>query len=58
MTELKTEYTDVKNIKHKIEHIILNEKNKELKLILEELSDALTRGGASGGDCSLCQKIG
>lgn len=44
MANLKEEYTDIKNIKHHVEHIILstNDKNSKEQMI-EELYYILTR---------------
>ena len=39
-----TEYTDVKDVRHKVEHIIVPAEDKNSKeLIIEEILQALTR---------------
>lgn len=44
MTDLIEEYTDIKNVKHKVEHLVLSADDKSSKEhILEELFYALTR---------------
>ncbi|MBD5451950.1 MAG: hypothetical protein HDR25_04855 [Lachnospiraceae bacterium] len=44
MADLTKEYTDTKDIKHTVEHLILSADNKASKeQILEELFHALTR---------------
>jgi hypothetical protein len=46
MTNLKTEYTDVKENKHKVEHHVVSEKDGNSKeQVIEELLHALTRPG-------------
>jgi len=44
MDNLKKEYTDIKHIKHKVEHLIVSDKDAgSRERIVEELSHALTR---------------
>lgn len=44
MANLRTEYTDVKDIKHSVEHLTVTGKDKkDREQILEELFIALTR---------------
>lgn len=44
MTNLKTEYTDVKDIKHKVEHFIVsNNDGNSRERVVEELLHALTK---------------
>ena len=44
MTNLKKEYTDTKNIKHKVEHALASDEARNSKeQIVEELFYALTR---------------
>lgn len=44
MQKLRTEYTDVKDVKHHVEHILLTEKEQRSReRIMEELYTALTR---------------
>lgn len=44
MANLRTEYTDVKDIKHIVEHLTVTENDKKAReQILEELLIALTR---------------
>jgi len=44
MLKLKTEYTDVKDKKHKVEHLVVSDENKkERDQVVEELLLALTR---------------
>lgn len=44
MAKLRTEYTDVKDVKHHVEHItIADEDKKNREQILEELFIALTK---------------
>ena len=43
MANLKTEYTDIKDVKHHVEHIIVAEgDNKDREQLLEELFAAMT----------------
>lgn len=46
MVNLKTEYTDLKNVKHNVEHftVAADDKNNR-KQIVEELLNALTKSG-------------
>lgn len=44
MTKLKTEYTDVKDVKHQVQHTTVAEEDRKNKeQILEELFAALTK---------------
>lgn len=43
MADLTKEYTDTKDRKHKVEHLILSDNNNSREQILEELFHALTR---------------
>lgn len=44
MPKLKTEYTDRKNVKHQVEHILIADENKKNdEQILDELIKALER---------------
>lgn len=44
MANLKNEYIDIKDIKHKVEHLIIPTKTKNSKeRVIEELFTALTR---------------
>lgn len=44
MTNLSKEYVDIKNVKHKVEHLIVSTETKNSKeRIIEELFNALTR---------------
>lgn len=44
MTNLMKEYTDIKNVKHKVEHLVLPADDTDSKeQILKELFHALTR---------------
>ena len=44
MTNLKKEYTDTKNVKHKVEHALASDEARNSKeQIVEELFNALTR---------------
>ncbi len=44
MANLRTEYTDVKDVKHNVEHITVTDSDKKAyEQILEELLNALTR---------------
>ena len=46
MTNLKTEYTDVKENKHKVEHHVVSDKYGNSKeQVIDELLHALTRPG-------------
>jgi len=46
MINLKTEYTDVKDKKHQVEHLIVADENKnDRDRVVEELLHALTRPG-------------
>lgn len=46
MTNLKAEYTDVKDVKHKVEHLIVsNEDKNDRERVVEELLHALTKSG-------------
>ena len=46
MADLKKEYTDIKEIKHKVEHITIHTKeDNSREQIVEELFHALTRPG-------------
>ena len=46
MINLKTEYTDVKDKKHKVEHHIVSDEDKNDKeRVVEELFHALTKSG-------------
>ncbi len=43
---LKTEYTDIKGIKHKVEHhIVSNKEDTSKEQVMEELRLALTKSG-------------
>ena len=43
MAQLKTEYTDLKNVNHHVEHVIVPESDKKSReQIMEELFNALT----------------
>lgn len=43
MLKLKSEYTDVNNVKHNVQHTVLHEKEADVKArILEDLLNALT----------------
>jgi len=43
MENLKKEYTDIKDIKHKVEHLTVSGKDGSRERIVEELLHALTR---------------
>ena len=44
MAQLKTEYTDVKDVKHQVEHVTVTENDKKgREQLMEELYSALTR---------------
>lgn len=44
MAQLKTEYTDVKDVKHQVEHVIVTENDKKSReQLMEELYSALAR---------------
>jgi len=43
MENLTEEYTDVRNIRHKVEHIVLNNEKDSRERILEELLNTLAR---------------
>ena len=44
MAKLKTEYTDVKDVKHHVEHLTVTESdNMDREQILEELFAAMTK---------------
>ena len=44
MAKLKTEYTDVKDVKHQVQHTTVSEEDRKNKeQILEELFTALTK---------------
>lgn len=44
MVKLTTEYTDVKNIQHKVEHIVLTNNDENVKeRVAEELCNVLTK---------------
>ena len=44
MANLKKEYTDTRNIKHKVEHALASDEARNSReQIVEELSNALTR---------------
>ncbi len=44
MAKLISEYTDVRNIRHKVEHTVLSDNNKDSReRILEEIMLALTK---------------
>ena len=44
MAQLQTEYTDVKDVKHQVEHVIVLETDKKTReQLMEELYSALTR---------------
>lgn len=44
MSKLRTEYTDIKNVKHRVEHVIVTDgNNKSKEQLLEELFIALTK---------------
>ena len=45
MSKLRTEYTDIKDVKHHVEHLNVNENDSNREQILEELFIALTRKG-------------
>ena len=48
MQNLKKEYIDVKNITHKVEHVMVSNKDNNdnnMERIIEELFHALTRPG-------------
>ena len=46
MRNLITEYTDIKDKKHKVEHLIVSDENKnDRERVVEELLLALTRPG-------------
>ena len=46
MADLTKEYTDIKDIKHKVEHqLVLADDNNNTERILAELLNALTRSG-------------
>ncbi len=45
-TNLKTEYTDIKDIKHKVEHhTVSNKEDNSKEQVMEELYLALTKHG-------------
>ena len=42
MAQLQTEYTDVKDVKHQVEHVIVSENDKKTReQLMEELFTAL-----------------
>lgn len=43
MAELKKEYTDIKNVVHKVEHIISDNAKENKEQILKALSDAFVK---------------
>lgn len=43
MADLKTEYTDVKNIRHKVEHVISENAKNSRERIIKELCDVLAK---------------
>ena len=46
MTNLKTEYIDIKDVKHKVEHVVVSdEDDKSRERIAEEVFHALTKPG-------------
>jgi len=46
MADLKCEYTDIKNVKHQVEHQLIPSDSKDSReQIMEELLTALTRAG-------------
>ena len=47
MAQLQTEYTDVKDVKHQVEHIIVPENDKKTReQLMEELYSALARNNS------------
>ena len=47
MAQLKTEYTDVKDVKHRVEHVVVPESDATSReRLVEELYSALTRNNA------------
>lgn len=49
MAELQTEYVDVKNIRHKVEHFTTLKEEAERQGVIDELFRILTRSGVWGG---------
>ena len=46
MANLKQEYTDIKDVTHKVEHLMASDKDDSSReRIVEELSNALTKSG-------------
>ena len=44
MAQLKMEYTDVKDVKHQVEHVVVTENDKKSReQLMEELYSALAR---------------
>lgn len=43
MAELKKEYTDMKNVVHKVEHIISDNVKENKEQIIKAISDALVK---------------
>ena len=47
MAQLQTEYTDVKDVKHQVEHVIVAENDKKSReQLMEELYSALARNNS------------
>lgn len=43
MAELKKEYTDIKNVVHKVEHVISDNVKENKEQIIKAISDALVK---------------
>lgn len=43
MAELKKEYTDIKNVVHKVEHVISDNVKENKEQIIKAISDALAK---------------
>ena len=44
MTNLKNEYTDTRNVKHKVQHVVASDENADIReQVIAELFNALTR---------------
>ena len=63
MARLRTEYTDVKDVKHRVEHVVVAEDDKKSReQLMEELFTALAcsipeERGVSNGDSALCAEV-